>query len=131
MYLALMNMFASWRHCTNIILGASHDNGYSRILSKLMTDNVVAGKVLLLQGPPFAAELAQLSTSVFPRVQFGELFMTTKLQVGIEKGSSYVQVATNGVLSMPRKMSSPTKPAAVVPPKPVIVRPDKGAFISF
>ena len=125
-----MNMFASWYHCTKIILGASHDNGYSRILSKLMTDNVVAGKVLLLQGPPFAAELAQFSKSVFPRVQFGELFMTTKLEAGTEKGSSYVRAATNGVSPMPRKMSSPTKPTAMVPHKPAIVRPDKGAFIS-
>src|SRR6202043_2122556 len=103
-----MTMFATWRHCTRIILGASHDNGYSRVLSKFMTENIVPGKVALLQGPPFAAELAQLSTSIFPRLQLGEIFMTTKLEAG---GSSYVQVATNGVLPSPRKMSSPKLPS--------------------
>ena len=122
-----MTMFASWRHCTKIILGASHDNGYSRILSKLITDNIVPGKVALLEGPPFAAELAQLSTSIFPRLQFGEVFMTTKLEAG---GSSYVQVATNGGLPMPRKMSSPKLPSAVVSSKAAIVKPDPGSFIS-
>ena len=121
-----MTMFASWHHCTKIILGASHDNGYSRILSKLMTDNIAPGKVALLQGPPFAAELAQLSTSIFPRIQFGELFMTTKLEMG---GSSYVQMATTGGLPMPRKTSSPIMPAAVVH-KAALMRPDKGTFIS-
>lgn len=124
--IGLMTMFISWPHCAKIILGGSHDNGYSRILSKLVTDNIVPGKVALLQGPPFAAELAQLSTSIFPRLQFGDLFMTRKLESATEKSASYVQVASNGVLQMPRKASSPTTPTAV-PHK--LERPDKGILI--
>jgi hypothetical protein len=110
-------MFASWPQCIKIILGGSHDNGYSRALSKLVTDNIVPGKVALLQGPPFAIELAHLSTSIFPRVRFGDLFMTTKLESAMEKSATYVQVASNGVLPMPRKASSPTIPSTVVPYK--------------
>lgn len=126
---ALMTMFASWPQCAEIILGGSHDNGYSRILSKLVTDNIVPGKVALLQGPPFAAELAQLNTSIFPRLRFGDLFMTTKLESTLDKGVSYIQVASNGVLQMSRKVSSPTISAAVVPYK--AERPDKGILILY
>jgi hypothetical protein len=121
---ALMTMFASWPQCAKIILGGSHDNGYSRILSKLVTDNILPKKVALLQGPPFAAELAQLSTSIFPRLRFGDLFMTTKLESATEKSTSYVQIASNGVLQMSRKTSSPTIPGTVVPYKSE--RPEKG-----
>ena len=118
-----MAMFTYWPNCVKVILGGSHDNGYSRILSKLVTDNILPGKVALLQGPPFAAELAQLSTSIFPRLVFGDLFMCKKLEALTEKSPSYVQVASNGVLSMPRKTSSPTTPMAV-PHK--LERPDRG-----
>lgn len=122
-----MTMFTTWSHCAKIILGGSHDNGYSRILSKLVTDNIVPGKVALLQGPPFAAELAQLSTSIFPRLVFGDLFMSKKLEMSTEKSPSYVKVASNGVLQMPRKASSP-KTTMAVPHK--LERPDKGILIS-
>jgi len=44
----------------------------------MVTDNIVPGKVALLQGPPFAAELAHQSPSIFPRLQFGDLFVTRK-----------------------------------------------------
>jgi hypothetical protein len=118
-----MSMFASWRHCTKIILGASHDNGYSRALSKLVTDNITPGKVALLQGPPFAAELAQF-TPIFPRLQFGDLFMNKKLEAA---GASYGQVAATGGSPPPRKASSPTRPAAVVPSKSTIMKPEPGS----
>jgi len=97
-----------------------------------MTDNIVPGKIALLQGPPFASELARLSPSIFPRLRFGDLFMTTKLEAGIETGSSYVQAATNGVLPVKsRKASSPPMPAAAVPRKAAMVpRPNRGACIS-
>jgi hypothetical protein len=57
--------------------------------------------------------------------------MTTKLETGNEKASGYVQVAANGVLSMPRKMSSHTKSTPVVPHKVTIEKPDKGPVFYF
>src|SRR5271155_3165954 len=118
-----MSMFASWRHCTKIILGASHDNGYSRTLSKLVTDNIAPEKVALLQGPPFAGELAQF-TSIFSRLRFGDLFMYTKLEAA---GASYGQVAATAGSPPPRKASSPTRPAAAVPSKSTDMKPDPGS----
>jgi hypothetical protein len=106
---ALITMFAPWRHCVKIILGGSHDNGYSRILSKLVTDNIPPGKVALLQGPPFAAELANMSTTIFPRLQFGDLFMPMKLDPNVMKGSSYVQIASAPGSEKPRKLPSPAR----------------------
>jgi len=110
-------MFASWRHCVRIILGGSHNNGYSRTLSKLQTDNISPGKVALLQGPPFGGELARMSTALFLRLQFGDLFMSTKLDATAAKAVSYVQVASSpGTVSATppaRGESSPPKNSMV------------------
>jgi hypothetical protein len=84
----LLRTYASMPQCAKIILGGSHDNGYARVLSQLEAENVVPGKVMLLKGPPFAAELDSLTTSTFPRLEFGGLFMTTKLEPG--KSLNYV-----------------------------------------
>jgi hypothetical protein len=105
-----MAMFAAWPRCTKMILGGSHDNGYARVLSKLLADNIVPGRVVLLQGPPFAVELAQLSTTIFPRIHFEGLFMNAKLEPGAEKVSSYVQVASSGVVAATASALKPPKP---------------------
>jgi hypothetical protein len=106
-------MYAGMPQCYKIILGASHDNGYARILSKLETDNVIPGKVMLLEGQAFAAEIERFGTSVFPRVKFGNLFMEGK----IESGKKYAQVAADGVLPMTRKTTSPTQASPTIPYK--------------
>jgi len=106
-------MYASMPQCAKIILGASHDNGYARVLSQLETENVVPGKIMLLKGPPFAAELDLLATSTFPRLEFGDLFMATKLESA--KNLNHVQlVALDGVLQLPRKTASPAKSSTAV-----------------
>jgi hypothetical protein len=93
-----MTMFASWRHCVRIILGGSHDNGYSRTLSKLQTDNISPGKVALLQGPPFGGEFARMDATA-------------------AKAVSYVQVASaSGTVSatpLAHRESSPPKNSVV------------------
>ena len=123
----MMEMFGSWPQCQNILLGGSHDNGYARILSKLETDNIMPGKVRLLQGPPFATELAQLSSSYFPRIEFGDVFMTAKLEQ--DSGATYLQVAMDGVLKVPRKSQPST--VAVEPANESCQRlPDKGIMVS-
>jgi hypothetical protein len=99
--------------CDHIILGASHDNGYIRILSKLETANVSPGKVILLQGPSFATELERFDTVLFPRVKFGDLFMDKKLEVG----KKYSQIAADGFSPISRKTASPPMSPMFVPPK--------------
>lgn len=120
----MAEMFASWPQCQFIILGASHDNGYARVLSKLETDHIIPGKVRLLQGPPLAAELAQLSPSCFPRIEFGNIFMASKLEQ--EHRGSYVQVAMDGVLKIPPRMSPPVVVEATNDTRQ---RPDKGNWL--
>lgn len=91
-------MFSELPNCLRIILGASHDNGYARLLSKLEAQNVVPGKVVLLQGPPFAAELTRFSRSTFPRIKFPNLFLEYKL------GSvNAPKVVADGISHMDRK----------------------------
>jgi hypothetical protein len=117
----LTKMYAAMPQCSNIILGASHDNGYARVLSTLETENVAPGKVMLLEGQAFAAELQRFSPSMFPRVKFENLFMEKK----IDPIKKYAQVAADGVLQMARKSpTSPPKPSPVVPRK--LVEPDPG-----
>ena len=120
---AMLEMFASWPQCQNVLFGGSHDNGYARILSKLETDNIMPGKVRLVQGPPFATELAQLSSTYFPRIEFSDVFMATKLEQ--ECSVSYLQVAMDGVLKVPRKSQPST--VAIEPANESCQRlPDKG-----
>ncbi|KAL8330263.1 hypothetical protein RB593_001329 [Gaeumannomyces tritici] len=45
-------------HCRQILFGASADNGYARLLGQHVGDDAVCGRITLLQGPPFAHELA-------------------------------------------------------------------------
>ena len=104
-------MYAAMPQCCNIILGASHDNGYARILSKLETENVAPGKVMLLEGTAFAAELERFDTLSFPHIKFGELFMERK----IDPGKKYAQVAADGVLPMTRKPASPPQLSPSLP----------------
>jgi hypothetical protein len=105
-------MYSVMPQCENLILGASHDNGYARILSKLEAEDVQPGKVILLQGPSFSVELERFNTTLFPRVKFGELFMQK-----LETGKRYSQVAADGVLPMQRKPMSPQKTPTVTPHK--------------
>src|SRR5208282_1113577 len=94
-------MFSELPNCLRIILGASHDNSYARLLSKLEAQSVVPGKVVLLEGPPFAAELTRFSTSTFPRIKFPNLFLEHKL--GSVNEMKFAKVAANGILHGDRK----------------------------
>jgi len=109
-----------------MILGASHDNGYARLLRQLETDGVTAGKVVLLEGPPFATELQNLICATFPRIKFPGMFIEQKLPAAAaESGTKYSTVAANGVLYMSDgKSKSPIlKPSVLVSKS---VNPDSG-----
>lgn len=116
-------MYSVMPQCENIILGASHDNGYARILSKLETTNIMPGKVILLQGPSLAPELERFDTFLFPRVRFRELFME-KLA---ESGKRYAQAAAEGNLSVSHKSTSPRQTVAT--PSKKLVEPDLGKVL--
>jgi hypothetical protein len=114
----MATMFAEMHHCVRIILGASHDNGYARLLRQLETDGVNPGKVVLLEGPPFAMELENLIGATFPKTKFLGLFIEQKLAA--DSGARYSAVAANGALYMSDgKPKSPTPKTTVVVSKPV------------
>lgn len=126
----MATMFSELRNCVRIILGASHDNGYARLLRQLETDSVTVVKVVLLEGPPFAMELENLIGATFPRIKFPGLFIEQKLAAAAaESGTKYSTVAANGVLYMSDgKPKSPTLKTAVMVSKPV--NPDSGTQLN-
>jgi hypothetical protein len=99
----LTKMYAVQPQCENLVLGTSHDNGSVRILSKLETDGIMPGKIILLQGATFAPELQRFDSGLFPRIRFGELFMDKKL----DSAKKYAQVAAEQPYQMARKSTSP------------------------
>jgi hypothetical protein len=60
--------------CRHIIFGGSPDNGYARLLGP----HVDSKKISLLEGPPFAKELAELTTR-YPVMDCVAVFRKTKL----------------------------------------------------
>ncbi|KAI4619124.1 uncharacterized protein J4E87_007711 [Alternaria ethzedia] len=47
-------------HCHQILFGGSADNGYARLLGPYNEDDAVRSRITLLEGPPFARELAAI-----------------------------------------------------------------------
>ena len=65
-------------HCQQILFGGTADNGYARLLGPHTEDHAVRGRVTLLEGPPFARELADIKDK-FRTVSFEEVFRSQKL----------------------------------------------------
>jgi hypothetical protein len=84
--------------CRHIIFGGSPDNGYARLLGP----HADSKKVSLLEGPPFAKELAELATR-YPVMDCAAVFRKTRLiRQRPEADVAYVQSVT------------PAKPAASI-----------------
>ncbi|KAK4077221.1 hypothetical protein Purlil1_12435 [Purpureocillium lilacinum] len=47
-------------HCQQVLLGASADNGYARLLEPYLSNEAASAKIYLLDGPPFAREMAEI-----------------------------------------------------------------------
>ncbi|KAF7870379.1 hypothetical protein EAF04_004125 [Stromatinia cepivora] len=52
-------------HCRAVIFGGSADNGYARLLQPYVGDGAKSSRIVLLEGPPFAKELAILKEKFF------------------------------------------------------------------
>ena len=84
-------MHLNSRSCHHIILGASHDNGYARLLEDI--DPKFKSKITLLEGVPFERELRNIAAE-FETTKFGSLFRGTKIVVPSQ--SSLYRAGTNG-----------------------------------
>lgn len=65
-------------HCQQILLGGSADNGYARVLVPNLGDETACKRITLLEGPPFARELAYIKDK-FRTVSFESVFRKEKL----------------------------------------------------
>ncbi|KAI9923969.1 hypothetical protein MW887_007427 [Aspergillus wentii] len=100
-------------HCTRIIFCGSSDNGYARLLGPHRGCN----RISLIQGPPFAWEMKELSTH-FSTASFPDVFRSTKL-------SRRVSFSQTTPPSSPPQPAAPAAPAnyasaakATPPPQP-------------
>lgn len=76
-------------HCQHIIFGGSADNGYARLLGPYYDNESVRGRITLLEGPPFAHELAEIKDK-FRTVSFYNIFRSQKL-VNLQRKVSFHQ----------------------------------------
>ncbi|KAH7021582.1 uncharacterized protein B0I36DRAFT_394271 [Microdochium trichocladiopsis] len=65
-------------HCQQIIFGGTADDGYARLLGPHAEDDAVRGRVTLLEGPPFAYELAGIKDKYRP-ISLENVFRSQKL----------------------------------------------------
>ena len=64
--------------CKQIIFGGSADNGYARLFGPYTGNSVYRERITLLEGPPFASELASL-VDKFHTTSFPAVFRSTKI----------------------------------------------------
>ncbi|KAG8533559.1 uncharacterized protein KY384_001299 [Bacidia gigantensis] len=64
-------------HCKHLIFGGSADNGYARLLGPY-SDDTNRGRITMLEGSPFAPELARLAPK-FKLARFAQVFRATKI----------------------------------------------------
>lgn len=64
-------------NCLKVVLGASHDNGYARTLSSIVSEGNDA-RVLLVEGTPFASEVRSLH---FQSTKLLDIFESQKLGI--------------------------------------------------
>ncbi|KAK2015884.1 hypothetical protein LZ32DRAFT_689253 [Colletotrichum eremochloae] len=65
-------------HCRHVLFGASADSGYARLLGSHLETDEVLKKVILIEGPPFAIELAEIRDR-FHVASFDKVFRRKKL----------------------------------------------------
>ncbi|KFA66940.1 hypothetical protein S40285_05734 [Stachybotrys chlorohalonatus IBT 40285] len=65
-------------HCQQILFGGTADNGYARLLGPYAEDEEIRGRITLLEGPPFAYELADIKDK-FHTASFKNVFRSGKL----------------------------------------------------
>ncbi|KAK1978457.1 hypothetical protein LZ30DRAFT_728836 [Colletotrichum cereale] len=76
-------------HCRYVLFGASADSGYARLLGSHLETEEIRKKVILLEGPPFAKELAEIRDR-FRVATFERVFRRKKLINFKRKVSDYI-----------------------------------------
>ncbi|KAJ0309515.1 hypothetical protein COL516b_002760 [Colletotrichum fioriniae] len=75
-------------HCRHVLFGGSADSGYARLLGSHLDNDEIRKKIVLLEGPPFAQELAEIKDQ-FRVASFKRVFRRQKLFNNIKRKVSY------------------------------------------
>ncbi|KAF7534645.1 hypothetical protein G7054_g6045 [Neopestalotiopsis clavispora] len=75
---AIFNLHLDDVHCQQILFGGSADNGYARLLEPYAGNESIRKRITLLEGPPFAKELADIRHR-FRTASLGGVFRNQKL----------------------------------------------------
>ncbi|KZL72545.1 ccch zinc finger dna binding protein [Colletotrichum incanum] len=94
-------------HCRHVLFGASADSGYARLLGSHIETDEIRKKVILIEGPPFAKELAEIRDR-FRIASFDKVFRRQKLINFKRKVSDYI---TPPPTPSPDYASAAAKPA--------------------
>lgn len=100
-------------HCRRVLLGGSGDNGYARLLERHLADSPKRSKILLIEGPPFERELADLQGS-FQVLSLSSVFRAQKLPSVKRRVSSQLTPPTTpstGYAAAASKASAPSTSA--------------------
>ncbi|KAL8393864.1 hypothetical protein RB599_006082 [Gaeumannomyces hyphopodioides] len=111
-------------HCQHIFFGGSADNGYARLLGRHVGDDAVCGRITLLQGPPFAHELALIKNSFCVAAMDG-VFRKEKLQCINRKLPSHITLTPPTMATF--EHTSVAAPAAAKPTSSVAVAESSAA----
>lgn len=66
-------------HCRHVYFGGTADNGYARLLGPFIEDKTALERITLLEGPPFAMEIANMRDR-FRTVSFDNVLRKQKLE---------------------------------------------------
>lgn len=105
-------------HCRHIVFGGSADNGYARMLEPYLQSEADRSRITLVEGPPFAPELARIKDK-FRTLSFPEILRSQKLPV---VRSTPPQAPVTVSVTAPNA-SSGYASAAARPPSPGKMRP--------
>lgn len=88
--------------CQHVFFGGSADNGYARTLGPYTRDMDTAKRVTLIEGPPFAREVAEMvGNKKFRKTSFENVFRNSKLPSGTTSQDSppkrYVDIVVSGM----------------------------------
>ncbi|KAK4075231.1 hypothetical protein Purlil1_12721 [Purpureocillium lilacinum] len=84
-------------HCQQVLLGASADNGYARLLEPYLSNEAASAKIYLLDGPAFAREMAEIRDQL--RTFAVDVFRSQKLPNMKRKVSFRATTPTSGTTS--------------------------------
>ncbi|KAL8293902.1 hypothetical protein RB597_007675 [Gaeumannomyces tritici] len=98
-------------HCRRVFFGGSADNGYARLLGQHVQDAAVCGRVTLLEGPPFAHELADIKDR-FRVARMEGVFRQDKLPTVKRRVSFHVTPPTTPAISFASVIAKPASPVS-------------------